>query len=51
MIRAQQSWGRALGGFAGTLLKLERYYPLMKRYRGIGALPRRAASRSRVYFA
>ncbi|MBE2268887.1 MAG: asparagine synthase (glutamine-hydrolyzing) [Anaerolinea sp.] len=39
VIRAQKSWGRALGGLSGTLLKLERYYPLMKRYRGIGALP------------
>ncbi|MBK8035474.1 MAG: asparagine synthase (glutamine-hydrolyzing) [Chloroflexi bacterium] len=39
ILRAQNSWGRMLRGFAQPLLRLERYYPMMKRYRGIGALP------------
>lgn len=39
ILRAQKSWGRALRGLAQPLLHLERYYPHMKRWRGIGALP------------
>lgn len=38
-LRAQQSWGRALRPLAGPLGALEPYYPAMKRFRVIGALP------------
>jgi len=39
VLRAQKTWGKLLRGFAQPLLRLERYYPAMKRYRVIGALP------------
>lgn len=38
-LRAQKSWGRALRPLAGPLGALEPYYPAMKRYRLVGALP------------
>lgn len=38
-LRAHDSWGRAFGPLASPLGALEPYYPAMKRYRIIGALP------------
>jgi asparagine synthase (glutamine-hydrolysing) len=39
MIQSGQSWGRLLTPFNKSLGALEKSYPRMKRYRGIGALP------------
>jgi asparagine synthase (glutamine-hydrolysing) len=37
LLRDQQSWGRLLP--AGSLQRVEAYYPTMKRYRIVGAIP------------
>lgn len=39
IMRARQTWGGLFRGLTGVFRGLERQYPAMKRYRGIGALP------------